>query len=259
VSVAVRSPQMPTFLDDLTPASGLALRRWTPGEFARMASPVLFGSEERLELADGEIIRRGLGIPRLFSREEYYRLAEHDILTPDERTELIYGRVIARMSPMGRPHSVCVIKTMDALVAAFGGGHAVEPQMSIQLGNGREPQPDVMVLRGASEDYADAPQASDILLLVEVSDSTLRYDRGTKATMYATEGIADYWLPNLRARTLEVRRRPEGGGYLSLDVCQEGETVAPLHAPDAPVRVADLLPLARPAWGNKRVLPCGSS
>lgn len=239
--------QTPTFLDDLTPESGLAQRRWTPGEFARMASPAIFGSEERLELAGGEIVRRGLGIPRLFSREEYYRLVEHDIFTPDERTELIYGRIIARMSPMGRPHCVALSKTARALAAAFGADYAVEQQMPFQLASGLEPQPDVMVVPGIVDDYADAPRASDILLLVEVSDSTLRYDRGTKATMYAAEGIADYWLLNLRARTLEVRRRPEGGGYLSLDVCQEGETVAPLHAPDASVRVADLLPLARPA------------
>jgi Uma2 family endonuclease len=122
----------------------------------------------------------------------------------------------------------------------------VEQQMPVQLGNGLEPRPDVTVLPGAFDDYADAPLASAVLLLVEVSDTTLRYDRGTKAALYATDGIPDYWLVNLRARTLEVRRRPEGGEYLLLDVSHEGESVAPLSAPGAPVRVADLLPLAQP-------------
>jgi len=236
----------PTFLDDLTPDSGLALRRWTPAEFRRMAFPAVFEPEERLELVEGQIVLRGLGLPRLFSREEYYRLAERGILTPDERTELIYGRIIKRMSPMGRPHSVTVSKTAAALAAAFSDGYAVEQQVSMQLGSGLEPLPDVMVLPGTHDDYADAPLASDVLLLVEVSVTTLRYDRGTKATMYATEAIPDYWLVNLRARTLEVRRQPESGEYLSLSVYHDGEAVAPLAVPDAPVRVTDLLPLARP-------------
>ena len=236
----------PTFLDDLTPFSGLALRHWTPGEYRRMASPVLFGPDERLDLVDGEIVLRGVGLPRLFSREEYYRLAERGILGPDERTELIYGRIIKRMSPMGRPHSVAVSKTASALEAAFGDGYAVEQQVSIQLGIGLEPLPDVMVMSGTFDDYQDVPLASDVLLLVEISDTTLRYDRGTKAAMYAADGIRDYWLVNLRARTLEVRRQPESGEYLSLYVYGEGEAVAPLAAPDMPVRVADMLPLVRP-------------
>ncbi len=238
--------QAPTFLDDLTPGSGLALRRWTPDEYRRMASPVFFGAEERLDLIGGEIVLRGAGTPRLFSRQDYYHLAEHGILTPDERTELIYGRIIKRMSPMGRPHSVAVGKTAAVLTASFGEGYAVEQQVSMQLGSGLEPFPDVMVLRGTFDDYPDVPFASAVLLLVEVSDTTLRYDRGMKAAMYAVGGIPDYWLVNLRARTLEVRRQPETGEYLSLDVYAEGEAVASLAAPDAPVPVADLLPLMRP-------------
>ena len=245
-AVAERTSRTPTFLDDLTPDSGLALRRWTPDEYRRMAFPAVFGPDERLDLADGEVAQRGAGVPRLFSRRDYYRLAELDILAPDERTELIHGRVIKRMSPMGRPHSAGVGKTATALRSAFGDGYAVEDQVSLQLGSGLEPFPDVMVFLGTIDDYPDVPLASDVLLLVEVSDTTLRYDRGTKAALYATDGIPEYWIVNLRARTLEVRRQPEGGGYVSLDVYGEGEAVAPLSAPNAPVRVADLLPLARP-------------
>ena len=218
------------FLDDLTPDSGLALRRWTPDEQHRLEA--LFGASE-------------LGEPRLFSRQDYYRLAEQGILAPDERTELIYGRIIRRMSPMGRPHSVALIKTADALESAFGDGHTIEQQMPVQLGSGLEPEPDVMVLPGVSDDYLDAPRPSDILLLVEISDTTLRYDRGTKAAMYAAEGIPEYWLVNLNGRTLEVHRQPESGRYASVEMYAEVETVAPLSAPNAPVRVADLLSLIR--------------
>lgn len=234
----------PSFLDDLTPASGLALRKWTQEEYRRMAHPIVFGSEERLDLIEGEIILRGIG-PRLFSREDYFRLAAHGILAPDERTELIHGRIIKRMSPMGRPHSIAVGKTATVLTAAFGDAYVVEDQVSVQLGSGLEPFPDVMVLLGTFDDYPDVPLASDVLLLVEVSDTTLRYDRGTKAAMYAEDGIPDYWLVNLRARSLEVRREPESGEYLSLEVYAESESVSPLAAPNRTVRVADLLPLAR--------------
>ena len=244
--LAEKTLRTPTFLDDLTPDCGLALRRWTPEEFRRMAFPAVFGLEERLDLADGEVVQRGGGLPRLFSRQDYYRLAEHGILAPDERTELVYGLIIKRVPPMGRPHSIAVGKTAATLTTALGDGHAVERQAAIQLGSRSEPLPDVVVLPGMSDDYPDVPLASDILLLVEVSDTTLRYDRGTKATMYAADRIPDYWLVNLRTRTLEVRRQPESGEYLSLDVYAEGEAVAPLAAPDVPVRVADLLPLARP-------------
>jgi Uma2 family endonuclease len=243
--LAEKTLRPPTFLDDLTPDSGLALRRWTPDEYRRMASPAVFGPDERLDLVEGEIVLRGAGGPRLFSREEYYRLAKRGILAPDERTELIYGRIIKRMSPMGRPHSVAVGKTAAALETAFGDRFVVEDQVSIQLGSGLEPFPDVMVMPGTFDDYPDVPLASDVLLLVEVSDTTLRYDWGTKAAMYAADSIPDYWLINLRARTLEVRRQPESGEYLSLGVYAEGESVAPLAAPDAPVRVADLLLLTR--------------
>lgn len=242
-------PQTPTFLDDLTPDSGLAPRRWTPDEFRRMTADGFFGAGEPLELIGGEILTGDERTPRLFNRDEYYGLAEHGILGPEERTELIYGRIIQRMSPMGRPHCVAVSKTAAVLASAFGEGYVVESQMPIQLGGRLEPQPDVLALPGTSDDYTDVPRSSDILLLVEVSDTTLRYDRGAKARLYAASGIPDYWLVHLRARTLEVRRQPENGEYLSLDVYNETEAVAPLAAPNAPVRVTDLLPLARPHTG----------
>lgn len=115
--------------------------------------------------------------------------------------------------------------------------------MPVQLDGGAEPELDVLVLAGRSDDYPDVPAASDALLLLEVSDTTLRYDRGTKAWLYAANAVPDYWLINLGARTLEVRRRPESGTYQSADVYSETEAVAPLAVPDAPIRVADLLPL----------------
>ncbi len=233
-----------TLLDALTPDSGLTLRRWTPDEFRRLFSAEIFSAGENLSLVDGEIVDADNRAPRLFSRGEYYNLSSFGLLGPEERTELIYGRIVKRMSPMSRPHSLGIINTADALQDAFG-DHAVEQQMPLHVGRGLEPEPDVMVLRGQSQDYPDAPSPADVLLLAEVSRSTLEYDRSTKAVLYAENGIADYWIVNLRSRTLEVRRQPEGDAYVSLHVYGETEAVAPLAAPDAAVRVADLLPLVR--------------
>ncbi len=235
-----------TLLDHLTPDAGLALRRWTPDELRRLLSTEVFSSGETLALVDGEIVDADSRAPYLFSRDEYYTLAEQDILEPDERTELIHGRIITHMSPMRRPHSLSVAITADALEIAFRNTGAVEDQLSIHLESGLEPQPDVVVLRGSSRDYLEVPRSTDVLLLVEISYSTLHYDRSTKATIYAENGIVDYWIVNLRARTLEVYRQPEGDAYISLRVYDETEAVAPLAAPNAPVRVADLLPMVQP-------------
>ena len=240
--LAARPASASTLLDDLTPESGLALRRWTLDEFRRLfLSKIL--SQTHLDLTDGEIVDCDSRAPYLFNRDEYYNLAEQGILGPEERTELIYGRIVTHMSPVSRPHSLSIAVTADALEAAFGSAAAVEDQLAIRLNNGPEPQPDVIVLRGSSRDYPEVPRPADILLLVEVSKSTLYYDRNTKSRIYAENGIADYWIVNLQNRTLEVRRQPENGEYASLRVYREADAVAPLHAPTAPVQVSDLLPM----------------
>ena len=230
MTLLMKRPTPPPFLDDLPPSSGLAVRRWTP--------------DERLTLAEGQLI--GHGLSRLLNRAEYYALAEHGILGPEERTELIYGRVIQRIGSIGRPHCIALTKTAKALATAFGNRFAVEQQTPVQCDGSTEIVPDVAVFSGASDDYADVPFASDAVLLVEVSLATLRYDRGTKARLYAAAGVPDYWLLNLAARTLEVRRQPDGGAYQSLITYGEDDGIAPLSALNAPVRVADLLPLVRP-------------
>jgi len=234
-----------TLLDDLTPGSGLAVRRWTSDEFRHLSSFGILSADGSLELVDGEIVDCSTLAPYRFNREEYYDLGEQNILGPEERTELIYGRIISRMSPMSRPHSLAIVKTADTLEAAFRNTAAVEDQMPIHLDNGLEPVPDVIVLRGSSQDYLEVPRPADVLLLVEVSYSTLRYDRNTKAKIYAENGIAEYWIVILRSRALEVYRQPEADAYVSLRVYEDMAAVAPLAAPNALVRVADLLPIAR--------------
>lgn len=151
------------------------------------------------------------------------------------------------MSPIGQSHNIAVSKMADALETAFGDAFFTAQQMSLHVASGLEPQPDVMVLAGVPDDYQDVPRPADVLLLVEVSNSTLRYDRNTKSGLYAENGIAEYWIINLRSRKLEVFRQPEADAYIELRWYDETEAVAPLSAPNALVRVADLLPMVPPA------------
>ena len=219
-------------------------RHWTPAEFRRMVSSGIFGLNEPVELVSGEIYEHGL--PRLWTRDEYYRLGDTEVFRPDERTELLDGRIIRKVT-MNPPHASAVRRVLEALRTPFSAGFVISGQCALNLSTRNDPEPDAMVSVGVFADYDGRhPAPAETLLVVEVSDSTLREDRLYKAHLYARAGIADYWIVNINAQTLEVRRQPEHGEYLSLDVYDEGEAVSPLAAPHTPVRVTDLLPLKQP-------------
>jgi Uma2 family endonuclease len=111
------------------------------------------------------------------------------------------------------------------------------------LNDGSEPEPDIAIVVGEEDRYDfDHPQPADIVLLVEVSDTTLRFDRGKKRSAYARAGIVEYWILNILKRQIEVHRDPRGSRYRSVTILHEQDTVSPLGAPHATVRVADLLP-----------------
>jgi Uma2 family endonuclease len=137
-----------------------------------------------------------------------------------------------------------------ALEAAFGEGFHVRRQEPLILSGVSEPEPDLLVVAGSYEDYvAEHPETQDIRLLVEVSDTSLRFDRGRKAALYARGGIEDYWIMNLSNRTLEVRREPAPvAGSRRRFACRSVETlstddqIAPLSRPGALLRVGDLFP-----------------
>ncbi len=219
-------------------------RRWTLAEFRRMVSVGIFAPNEPVELVNGGVYERGL--PRLWTRDEYYRLGDAEVFRSDERTELLHGRIIRKVT-MNPPHATGVSKTAEALRSAVSPRLLVLSQRPNNVSTYDDPEPDVMVVSGSLDDYSDShPAPAETFLVVEVSDSTLRADRIYKAKLYAQAGIVEYWIVNINDRTLEVRRRPVNGEYLSTDVYGETEAVAPLAAPISPVRVADLLPLRRP-------------
>lgn len=183
--------------------------------------------------------------PRRWTREEYYRLGEAGFFD-DERVELLHGEIWT-LPPQNTPHFSAVEATAEALLAVFGAGFTARRHGPITLTDGTEPEPDVVIVPGSWRDYVvQHPTPSEVRLLVEVSDATLRKDRTTKAEDYARAGIADYWIVNLVHRQIEIFRdpltRPEGALYRTRQILLPGDSLAPLSAPNNTVSVADLLP-----------------
>ena len=141
--------------------------------------------------------------PKRFTIDEYHRLISLGFLTESDRIELIRGELI-QITAKGTPHTVCSSILCRQLDRLLGDRVVIRGQDPITLPNNSEPEPDVVIARGTDEDYlAHHPYPQDILLVVEISDSTLTYDQTTKLKLYAEVGIYDYWIVNLNARQLE--------------------------------------------------------
>ena len=144
--------------------------------------------------------------------EEYHRMAETGILAPDARVELIEGEVID-MAPMNSRHAWVVTMLISRLQAAHGRG-IVTCQTPLRLGTHGEPEPDLMLLRPRDGGYAAAlPAPADVLLLIEVADTSLDYDRLVKMPLYAREGVCEAWIVDLVNRQVRFYRQPQGGAY----------------------------------------------
>ncbi len=182
-------------------------------------------------------------IPRRFTREEYYRMADLGFFQ-DQHVELIDG-VILRMSPQSDDHVYAISRIYDALRAVFRPPFLIRNQANIRIGSS-DPEPDLAVTP-RSIPLAELRPA-DILLVVEVSVTSLAYDRGAKASLYASAGIGDYWIVNLINKCLEIRREPApdaaapfGHGYGRLITLSPADHASPLAMPNAAIAVADLL------------------
>jgi Uma2 family endonuclease len=174
---------------------------------------------------------------RRFTVDDYHRMGEAGILSEDDRVELIDGEVVA-MSPIGPRHSACVSRATQALVLAARESAIVQPQGPVRLDRFNEPQPDLMLLRPRADFYASRhPGPADVLLVVEIADSSLRYDRSVKARLYAEWGVPEYWLADLKANVLWRHTSPDGGAYGNVQQQQRGQSIAPLLLPDCTVPV----------------------
>jgi Uma2 family endonuclease len=176
-----------------------------------------------------------------WTREEYDRLIEAGVLSPEERVELLEGDLV-RMWPQNPAHAIAISNVEEALREVFRTGFYVRVQMPIVGGDDSEPEPDVAVVRGHRRNYVRAHPATAVLV-VEVSDSTLDYDRRRKGSAYARTDVLDYWIVNLVNRLVEVYRDPtDDRGYQTMERFRPGETITPLGAPLASIAVDDLLP-----------------
>ncbi len=181
---------------------------------------------------------------RRWTREEYYRLAEKGWFA-GQRVQLIHGEII-QMPALGHFHCKSVLKTEKTIESICGPRRHVRVQMPLDLPDGSQPEPDLAVVSGTLEDYNAHPTTA--LLVVEVSDTTLRLDR-RKTSLYASAGIAEYWIVNLKKRELEVHREPIADStaefnstYGQVMTLGENDTIAPLAHPESKIPVRDLLP-----------------
>ncbi len=182
-----------------------------------------------------------------WTRAEYDRLIELGVFRTEDRIELIGGELIVA-EPESPEHYTAIRHSARALEAAFGPGWEVRPDGPIALDDESEPEPDIAVVRGSPGDYRHAHPSRPVLTL-EISVSSLAWDRERKASLYARAGLSDYWILNLIARVLEVYRdpipdpaAPFGWRYAHREIVAPSGRIAPLAAPAAPVAVADLLP-----------------
>jgi len=146
-----------------------------------------------------------------FSSDQYHQMA--GLFAPETRQGLIKGEIIT-MSPIGRKHGSCVARLTEILGQAFFGRFIIWVQSSIKLANGSEPQPNLVLLRRRSDFYeAQLPEPENILLGIEVADSTIDYDRNVKMPLYAEFGIPEAWLIDVNERTLTRYTEPSKRGY----------------------------------------------
>lgn len=185
-----------------------------------------------------------LPVARRFTVGEYLRLADVGVIRPGERVELIDGQVVA-MTPQGPVHSALVSGIVARLNEIFPrDAFCVRPQSTLVLGEDEAPEPDVAVVAGPCEEHeAELPRGA--LLVVEVSETSLGFDRGRKADLYARAGVPEYWVVDVRGASVEIRRDPGPTGYATTRVARRDDAVLPLALEDraaVPLRAADLLP-----------------
>lgn len=201
---------------------------------------------DTLRVADDPAAGVRYPAPHRWSTAEYHQLAAGGFFGP-QRVELIEGTVID-MAPMGRPHWISCQVAADMLRSVFGSGYFITTNLPAYLSEHSEPEPDVAVLPGAPRDYG-AGRPTQPLLVLEVSETSLEYDRTTKCSLYARYAVPEYWIINLSKRVVEVHREPVvdasaayGHRYAWTATFGADEVLIPLALPAGRVPVASLLP-----------------
>jgi len=179
---------------------------------------------------------------KLFSVDDYLQMAETGILAEDDRVELIRGEILA-MSPIGPAHNAAIARATHALVDLAGTKAIVWIQNSTRLDDYSAPQPDIVLLKRRYDFYAARlPEPGDMLLIVEIADSSLEYDRKIKTALYAERGLPEYWISDIRNDRLLVFSEPDGKSYRARRELRRGDRIAPRLLPECELAVDALLP-----------------
>jgi Uma2 family endonuclease len=179
---------------------------------------------------------------RLFTVDDYYRMAEAGILNEDDRVELIEGEII-EMTPIGSPHA-SIVRRFEALFSQLVTNERamISAQNPVRLSDFSEPQPDIALLRWRSDYYASVhPGPADVLLLVEVADTSIEYDREVKLGLYAQAGISEVWIVDIGSHAVEVYREPSVHGYESVVTAGPGQQVSPAAFPELQISIEQIL------------------
>lgn len=176
-----------------------------------------------------------------FTADQYQRMGEVGIFRKEDRVELLEGEIY-EMTPIGSWHNGSVSAANMTLTGRLSGRAIVQVQGSFRLFPDAEPEPDLLVLRFRPDFYRTVLAGpEDVLLLIEVADTSLAYDRDFKLPLYARAGIPEVWIVNRGEDRIEVYREPRGGRYETVTMHERGSSVAPLAFPDMSVRVEDIL------------------
>jgi len=171
---------------------------------------------------------------------EWHKMGENNVFPPQARVELIAGEMI-EMSPIGYFHAACVTHLNELFARQKGKSALISVQNPIHIDDFSEPEPDLVLLRPNASLYKTGhPTASDILLLIEVSDSTVKYDREVKIPLYAQAGIIEAWVVNLNAQKVEVYRHPKAESYIDKQVFQRQDILVPTQLSHVKIQVSDI-------------------
>jgi Uma2 family endonuclease len=182
------------------------------------------------------------GMRHRVSVAEFGRMAEAGVFEPEARLELVDGEIL-EMSPIHPPHAYAVGVLTRDLSRQVGDHGVLWVQNPAELDEYSQPQPDVILMAPPIERYrTQHPRTEDILLVIEVADSTLRFDRNVKIPLYGRDGIREAWLVDIPHRRVEVFREPAPDGYATSTMHHPGTVVSPTAFPDVDIAVADLLP-----------------
>jgi Uma2 family endonuclease len=176
-----------------------------------------------------------------FNVDEYYKMAEVGLLSRDDRVELIDGEII-EMSPIGSTHGGTVKRSSAFLNRKLGHAAIVSVQDPIRLNDFSEPQPDIALLKPRKDFYSNShPAPEDVLVVIEVADTSVAYDRNVKLPLYARAGIPEAWLMVLQKEVIEVHSQPKSGKYQKVQRLKRGKTLTSPTIPGLSCRVEDLL------------------